>query len=156
MRRQEKEIHDTNILSKIIRQCDVLRLGLSANDRPYIVPLSFGYDGQALYFHTATAGLKIDMLTANNTVCFEFESNVRIISNDTKPCNWSFSFQSVIGWGVAREQTSEPEKRHGLSCIMAQYSDDKWDFTHIPLQSVRVWKIHIEKMTGKQSLDHAH
>ncbi len=153
MRRKEKEIKDKAALNKIIEQCDVCRLGLSHNNVPYIVPLSFGYDGRTLYFHTAAEGKKIDILAINNRVCFEFETGVRIVPHDTKPCKWSFSFQSVIGLGTAGELLSAEEKIHGLTWIMAQYGDAQWDFTDIPLQGVRVWAVSIEEMTGKQSLD---
>ena len=42
------------------------------------MPVSFGYDGAALYFHTAPKGRKIDFIEANNRVCFEFEANVAL------------------------------------------------------------------------------
>ena len=32
---------------------------------PYIVPLCFGYDAGTLYFHSAPAGKKIDLLKNN-------------------------------------------------------------------------------------------
>ena len=35
------------------RSCQVCRLGLCDGGEPYVVPLCFGYDGEALYFHAA-------------------------------------------------------------------------------------------------------
>ncbi len=90
----------------------------------------------------------------NNKVCFEFESGVEIISDEDKPCSWSFSFQSVIGFGKAEELSSREDKVKGLEYIMGQYSDKKWDFSKIPIDKICVWIINIESMTGKQSLDH--
>lgn len=155
MRRKEKEIKDLNQISRVIKNCQVCRLGLSQDNVPYIVPVSFGYDGKTIYFHSAKDGKKIDILSVNNNVCFEFESGVEIISDEVKPCSWSFTFQSVIGFGKAVELSSREDKVKGLKHIMEQYSDKKWDFTDLPLNGIRVWAINIASVTGKQSLDHA-
>jgi hypothetical protein len=44
MRRNEKEIKDPAALRAIIQQSKVCRVGLSDGNRPYIVPLCFGYE----------------------------------------------------------------------------------------------------------------
>ena len=155
MRRKDKEIMDTEKLAKLIKKCQVCRLGLSRDNIPYIVPVSFGYDGTSLYFHTALEGRKVDILAVNNQVCFEFEAGVQVVADVTKACNWSFSFQSVIGFGEVVELCEPEEKIKGLTQVMAQYSDKDWGLDKLPLPSVRVWAIHIKSMTGKQSPDHA-
>lgn len=53
MRRKEKEISDESGVDAIIANATVCRLGMVNGDKPYIVPLSFGYQDQALYFHGA-------------------------------------------------------------------------------------------------------
>jgi nitroimidazol reductase NimA-like FMN-containing flavoprotein (pyridoxamine 5'-phosphate oxidase superfamily) len=68
MRRSEREIKDRAVIDAIIRQCLVCRLGLSDGEEPYIVPLCFGYDGEALYVHSASDGRKIDILRKNSRV----------------------------------------------------------------------------------------
>jgi nitroimidazol reductase NimA-like FMN-containing flavoprotein (pyridoxamine 5'-phosphate oxidase superfamily) len=154
MRKKDKEISDMNIISQIINKCQVCRLGLSQDDVPYIIPVSFGYDGTTLYFHSAKDGKKVDILSVNNKVCFEFESGVELIIDETKPCNWSFSFQTVIGFGKVEELSSPGDKIQGLKHIMTQYSDKEWSFDNLPLSGLRVWAINIDSMTGKQSPAH--
>ena len=53
--------------------------------------------------------------------------------------------------GKAEELTTVEDKIAGLTHIMRQYSDKKWDFEDIPLTGLSVWKISIDSMTGKQS-----
>lgn len=151
MRRKDKEITESKQIFSIINKAQVCRLAMSEDDIPYIVPVSFGYDGTTLFFHSALKGKKVDMLRANNRVCFEFEVEVEILSDEQKPCGWSCSFQSVIGFGTAKELTSSEEKKQGLIAIMAHYSEKEWDFNSIPLKGLRVWAINIDSMTGKQS-----
>ncbi len=155
MRRKDKEIMDTEKIAKVIKKSQVCRLGLSLDNIPYIVPVSFGYDGNTLYFHTALEGKKIDILAVNKNVCFEFEAGVQVVPNETKPCNWSFSFQSVIGFGKVVELSAPEDKIKGLTHVMAQYSEKEWGLDKLPLSNLRVWAIQIESMTGKQSPDHA-
>ena len=153
MRRKDKEIRDRGLISHIIKNCQVCRLGLAKDNTPYVVPVSFGYDGDAIYFHTAKEGKKIDYIEANNAVCFEFEHGVRLVPNEGNPCKWTFSFQSVIGYGKIHELVDESEKIEGLNRIMEQYSGQKWVFSEKMPSSIRVWRIVIETISGKQSKD---
>ena len=154
MRRSDKLIESMDTVSEVIRKCHVCRIGLSNDDRPYIVPVSFGYDEKAIFFHTAANnGMKLDYIRANSQVCFEFEHNVNVAPHEDKPCDWSFTFQSVIGFGQVEELMGDQEKIEGLQLIMKQYSEKNWDFNKISLNALSVWKITIESMTGKQSLN---
>lgn len=44
MRRKDREVTELETVKEIIRQCDVLRLGLADGDYPYIVPMNFGWE----------------------------------------------------------------------------------------------------------------
>ena len=153
MRRTDKEITDQELISRVIQNAQVCRLGLARDNIPYILPVSFGYDGEAIYFHTAKEGRKIEFLTAKNRLCFEFEHDVRVITNDSNPCKWTFSFQSVIGYGYVQELTEIPSKIDGLNKVMRHYSGRDWTFSEENFEAIKVWRITIESLTGKQSKD---
>lgn len=153
MRRTDKEITDRGLIDRIIAGCQVVRLGLAKDNVPYLVPLSFGYDRSALYFHTALTGRKIDCMEANPVVCFEFEQGVTLLSHESNPCNWTFSYQCVMGHGTACELVETDEKTFGLLQVMRQYGPGEWSFTRESLDGIRVWKVAIEGITGKQSKD---
>jgi uncharacterized protein len=152
MRRTDKEITEAALLWRIIEQCEVCRLGLAKDNAPYILPVSFGYHGNRIYFHTAGEGKKIDFMLANNRVCVEFERGVRVIPHDN-PCEWTFSFQSVIGYGAVHELTEPADKVLGLNHIMRHYSGREWVFDVADMAKIRVWSITLESLTGKQSKD---
>ena len=151
MRRKDREVGERELIEAIIRDCQVCRLGLARDNAPYIVPVSFGYDGEALYFHSARQGKKIDYISANASVCFEFERGVQLVPDESGPCNWTFHYQTVIGYGRVQELVGKVEKTEGLRQIVAQYSDREWEFGDEALRTVRVWKIAIERMTCKRS-----
>ena len=57
-------------------------------------------------------------VTPNPTVCVEFENGVQLVPHATNPCKWTFSFQSVIGYGRVQELTADAERIAGLTQIM--------------------------------------
>lgn len=151
MRRADREITSHTEIDAIIQEVEVCRLAFAVAERPYIVPVSFGYDGRNLYFHTAEKGKKIECIEANNRVCFEMERNVRLISHPDRACKWSFMYESVVGFGSVEELRSPDEKAAGLNHIMAHYSGHGWDLDPAVVESTRVWRIHIESVTGKRA-----
>jgi len=153
MRRKRQEIKDKETIRDVIEKAKVLRLGMSLDNRPYVVPLCFGYDGEHIYFHCAKKGLKVDHLKKNPAVCFELESKAELIEHGTEACKFDFSYRSVIGFGEASEVRGIDQKRAALKVIMSKYSRKKWDFPMPMLLAVGVWKIKIDSLTGKQSED---
>jgi nitroimidazol reductase NimA-like FMN-containing flavoprotein (pyridoxamine 5'-phosphate oxidase superfamily) len=150
MRRMDKEITDRDVIDAIINESKFCRLGLSEDDRPYIVPVSFGYDGAALYFHGALEGKKIDILRKNSNVCFEFDSDGESISSG-ESCSWSVRYKSVIGYGKARLLEDADSKLSALEIIMRHYSEKSFDYPEEALNKTAVIQVDIETITGKMS-----
>ena len=151
MRRTDKEITSRTEIDAVIRGSNVCRLAFAVADEPYIVPVSFGYDGQSLFFHTAEAGKKIDCIAANNRVCFELERDVRLVIHPDTACKWSFSFESVIGYGTVHELHSLEEKASGLNHIMTHYSGREWHLEPTALAGIRVWRVAVLSLSGKRA-----
>jgi nitroimidazol reductase NimA-like FMN-containing flavoprotein (pyridoxamine 5'-phosphate oxidase superfamily) len=151
MKRTDREITDRGEIDDIMNACEVCHLAFAVDGDPYLVPLSFGYDGNCLYFHTAEEGKKIDCIAANPRVCFEMERNVRLVSDDSGPCKWTFKFESVIGYGRIEELTDTNDMNHGLSEIVRHYSGKDWKFEPHELASARIWRISVASVSGKRS-----
>jgi nitroimidazol reductase NimA-like FMN-containing flavoprotein (pyridoxamine 5'-phosphate oxidase superfamily) len=150
MRRKEKEIQNLESIQEIIRQSQVCRLAMVDQGKPYVVPLSFGFDDTHLYFHSAPAGRKIDVLRQNPHVCFEFDRMIRLVKAK-QACDWGVSFQSVIGEGTAELVTDPGEKVAALERIMAHYSGRTFRFSDEAVARTVVIRVAISRMTGKQS-----
>ena len=152
MRRKEKEIKDRTEIEAIINTSQVCRVAMSKNDQPYLVPLSFGFDGSAVYVHTAREGKKIEFFEANQRVCVEFESHVQIRPDDKQACKWSVAYESVIGDGTLQELTEPRDIQYGLNQIMRHYSGKDWDIDPRAAGKTRVWKIVLVSLSGKRSV----
>ena len=150
MRREDKEINDVAVIDDILSNAVVCRLGLCAENRPYVVPLCFGYKDDALYFHCASGGKKLDILRKNNNVCFEVDIDYKIINAD-QPCDWGMKYKSVIGFGKAVFIEDIESKRKALDVIMQQYSKKSFEYPEKTIKNTAVVKVEIKSMTGKQS-----
>jgi nitroimidazol reductase NimA-like FMN-containing flavoprotein (pyridoxamine 5'-phosphate oxidase superfamily) len=109
--------------------------------------------GKYVYFHTAAEGMKLEYIAANRQVCFEVEDAARVVPIAEQACKWSASYYSVIGFGTVEEILDPERKSYSLNCIMRHYSGREWKLDEEQLQKARVWRIAIERITGKQSKD---
>jgi len=150
MRRKDKEITDRQQVDSIIEKAIICRLGLAVGNKPYIVPLCFGYDGDSLYFHSALAGRKLDIIRENNNVCFEIESDINMVDAD-KACNWSVRYKSVIGFGKAHIINDPESVRRALDVIMEHYSNRPFEYPDDKVAKTAVIRVDIEEMSGKMS-----
>ncbi|MCF8080667.1 MAG: pyridoxamine 5'-phosphate oxidase family protein [Desulfobacterales bacterium] len=150
MRRKDKQIDDPAVIESIIRRSLVCRLAMTDGLHPYVVPISFGYRGRCLYFHSAGEGKKIELLRENPRVCFEFDCDLNLKKSD-RPCRWGMKFKSVVGFGTARFIEDPAQKREALSVIMAHYAGERFELPDEEIRRTTVFCVKIEQMTGKQS-----
>jgi nitroimidazol reductase NimA-like FMN-containing flavoprotein (pyridoxamine 5'-phosphate oxidase superfamily) len=151
MRRHEKEIFLRSDIDAVIHGCQICHLAMAMDNRPYVVPISFGYDGTHLFFHSALEGLKIEYLKANPQVCFQMERGVKLVTAASGPCHWTFHFESVVGHGTAAEMRDAADKRYGLDQIVVHYRGAGGDYSEAALSALSVWRITIDALTGKRS-----
>lgn len=153
MRRREKEVTDLNLLHGVMHAARVCRLGMVDGAEPYVIPLSFGFDGKDLYFHSAAKGRKVDVLAANDRVCVEFETGEESLKRTDRPCNWSVSYFSVIGTGRAERLATAADKSYGLNAVIRHYDPEApvYEFTGQELAAVAVYRVTFAELTGKRS-----
>ena len=149
MRRKDREITDRAEMEAILAEAQVCRLALADGGEPYVVPLCFAYADNAIWFHSAREGKKIDMLRKSPRCCVEVDISGEPIRSE-KPCSWEFRYKSVICTGTTRIADSYGEKKKGLNLIMRHYGAGEYDFTEADLDRVFVVKIEVERMTGKK------
>jgi uncharacterized protein len=150
MRRKDKEISDRAAMEAVIAEATACRVAMVDGGRPYLVPMSFGYKDNAIYFHSARQGRKIDILKKNPSVCVAFDVNT-VLAKGTLACDWGIRFRSVICFGRAVLVDDPDEKRAGLDTIMAQYSKETHTYSEEKLRATRVIRVDIDEMTGKAS-----
>ncbi|MCX6094539.1 MAG: pyridoxamine 5'-phosphate oxidase family protein [Candidatus Bipolaricaulota bacterium] len=148
MRRSDREIRDRGAIDRVLHAASVCHLALCDGDRPYVVPMSYGYDGERLYFHCASDGRKLDVIRRNPNACFAVEVDVEVTARDTA-CSWGVHFQSVIGRGRISIVSDPEEKRRGLGALMAQYGGSSGGISDDAVCSVCVLRLDVDEVSGK-------
>jgi len=80
-------------------------LGCARDDRPYVVPMNYAYDGKDLFFFT-TQGMKTEFIDANPQVCLQVEE----ITDSTQ-------WRSVMVIGKAAQITRNEEMQQAMKLI---------------------------------------
>jgi uncharacterized protein len=150
MRRTEREITDREAIDDLLRRETVMYLAMVDDGAPYVVPISYGYDGQVLYLHSALAGRKMEVLRRNPQVCFAVGVD-RVLHKGEVPCGWGFKYRSVVGEGLVTIIADEAGKRQGLDVLMRQFGGTGGDYVPEQLASTAVLRIDITSLSGKQS-----
>ena len=156
MRRTDREIIDKIEIISVIEKCNVCRIALIDNNIPYLFPMNFGYeyedDKLILYFHSANAGRKIEIIKKNPVACFEMDCSHQLIEAN-EACGYGMEYESVVGNGKISFCSEISEKVKALKRLMKKYVKDK-DFVFLDssLDTVTVFKLEVSDFTGKRRL----
>jgi len=151
MRRKEREITDPEEIEGIIRKGKVMHLAMCDGGRPYVVPLTYGYEDGKVYFHCATEGRKLDVLKGNDQVCFAIDLDHQLVGA-AEACKSDIKFRSVVGEGRASILTGSEEKKRGLDVIMRQvFGGAPPSYAEGALHKIVVVRIDVQSLTGKKS-----
>ncbi len=152
MRRKDREVTDENLIAEFIAKEQILRIAFCDEGDIYIVPVNYGYiyDGQyTFYFHGALAGRKYELALKKPSVGFEIDGKYSLLDGEVA-CDFSATFQSVIGTGTLSLIEDNHEKVIGLNSIMKQTtSKAEWNYSDDMLESVAVFRLDVDKLSCK-------
>jgi nitroimidazol reductase NimA-like FMN-containing flavoprotein (pyridoxamine 5'-phosphate oxidase superfamily) len=153
LRRKEKEIKDPAEIRAILGAAKYVTIAMCRGDEPYLVTLSHGYDEKrnAVYFHCAREGKKIEILAANNRVWGQ-----ALADRGYAEGRCDHLFRSVHFRGRVTFIEEEAEKRHALGTMIRQLEKEPdrvmaAQVTGSSVANVRVGRIDIDFMSGKRS-----
>lgn len=122
------------------------------NDYPYAVPLSYVYDAgrQAIYFHSALSGHKLDAVERNSKVSFCVVDKDSVV-----PKEYTTYFRSVIVFGTIRILEDSAEKYRAIEALAVKYApdDSKEGRDGVIGDGLRfcMLELKIEHMSGKEA-----
>lgn len=126
----------------------------TGEDTPYCLPLSLVRVGDALYFHCAHQGRKVELMRTNPKVCVTFVGGDRPAYLDKG--EYTTFFQSVIVTGTVREVTDDGEKTEALRALCQKLTPQAMDGDKFKqavsrsLPATGVWRIDMEEISGKE------
>jgi nitroimidazol reductase NimA-like FMN-containing flavoprotein (pyridoxamine 5'-phosphate oxidase superfamily) len=147
MRRKEREISQQEAMA-VLQKAEYGVLSIASLDgEPYGVPLNYCVLNNAIYFHCANEGKKLDVLSSNNSVSFCSIGVTKVLSD-----KFGMQYESAIISGKAEEVTGS-EKQFALEGIIKKYSSAFFskglEQIKTNIAKTRVYKIVIQSITGK-------
>ena len=124
-------------MERLLKKCSTGRLGLSSQNEPYIVPVSYRYGKGRIFFHSAKQGKKVDFIKNNNRVCFEVDE----LQGDL---GWA----NVICYGTAILRDDIEAKKEWNEVLTGQKPSDEVIARLEKIDSY-VGTVQIEDMTGR-------
>jgi nitroimidazol reductase NimA-like FMN-containing flavoprotein (pyridoxamine 5'-phosphate oxidase superfamily) len=120
------------------------RLGLCADGKPYVVPMSYVYSAGKIFLHSRPLGKKVDHVKKNKEVCFQ----VDLLDEN----RWS----SVIAYGKAR-LSSDPEARRRMfesftARSLKGHGSKAFSREDLEKMEMTIWEIEVEEITGREGI----
>lgn len=148
MRRKDRE-RDKDFALAVVDKCEWGVISVIATDgEPYGVPVSVVRDGDAVYFHTAKEGRKIDALKENPHVAL-----VCVGNTERAVDSFTTAYESAMITGDCREIDDEAEKVYALRLLCEKYTPANMaNFdaaVKASLSRTGIFKIAIESISGK-------
>ena len=153
LRRKEQEIKEQDELKTILAKTQYVTVAMCRDDEPYLVTLSHGYDEKrnAIYFHCAYEGKKINILKANNRVWGQ-----ALIDRGYVQGRCDHLFTSVQFSGRVSFVEDIEEKRRALAVMINQLEHEPEKVmaakvTDATVVKTCIGRIDIDFLSGKQS-----
>ena len=115
------------------------------------MPISYVYDGEKLWFHSAKSGHKIDAVRRDGKASFCVVGQDQVV-----PAVYTTYYRSVTVFGKMRILETDEEKRAAIEKLAVKYAPD--DSEENRDQAIRrEWKglcvleMRVEHMTGKKA-----
>ena len=152
MRRRDREVTDINEIRHILDAGMTLHLGLVDDNKPYIVPMNYGYTFEneklVFYVHGALEGRKLDVIRKNSNCCVQIECDVKPFDGNVA-CQYGVSYYSLDGFGTAQILDNPQAKMKALSILMKTQTSKDFEFNEKLVSVVSVIRIECEYYTAK-------
>lgn len=144
---------DPELIKSILDKCDACYIGMVDTDnKPYVLPFNFGYDGRYLYFHCAPGGKKNDILKVNKDICVAFSTDHKLaVQSEKVACSHSMKFRSVLAYGKVEFVEDYDAKIEALNHIMKKYTGKEFSYNAPAVNNIQVFKMKINTIKAKES-----
>jgi hypothetical protein len=153
-RRSDREIKDEHTIRAMLHKGKYAIIGLSVNDEPYVVTLSYAYDADThtLYFHGGKEGQKIDFIRSNPRAC------ATIIEDDgfdTDICDFSYKSLVIRGTIELIDNLTEIDTAMKLMIYRHEKKDQEHFFAKLhpgnnAFDTMQMMRMKIKSVTGKR------
>jgi len=154
--REPRAVYDRDAVNQILDEAFLCHVGFVANSnsdfQPFVIPMSYGRDGDVLYIHGSPASRMLRHLEQGVPVCI----TVTLVDGlvlARSVFNHSMNYRSVIILGTATLVDDPAEKLAALRALSEHIIPHRWDDARQPnekeLKATSVLRLPINEFSAK-------
>src|SRR5271166_1806935 len=152
VREPQRAVYDREVIHQILDEAFLCHVGFAAEGQPYVIPTSYGRDGDVLYVHGSAASRMLRNLGQGVPACI----TVTLVDGlvlARSVFNHSMNYRSVVILGTATLVDDPAEKLEALRAISEHIIPHRWDDSRRPnekeLKATSVMRLPINEFSAK-------
>ena len=152
VRLPQRGVYDRDAVNQILNEALLCHVGFVADAQPFVIPMSYGRDGDTLYIHGSPASRMLRHLEQGVPVCI----TVTLVDGlvlARSVFNHSMNYRSVIILGTATLVDDPAEKLAALRALSEHILPNRWDDSRQPnekeLKATSVLRLPINEFSAK-------
>jgi uncharacterized protein len=152
VRESDRGVYDRDTINQILDEGFLCHVGFVADGQPFVIPTSYGRDGDVLYIHGSAASRMLRNLDRGIAVCITVTLLDGLVLARSV-FNHSMNYRSVVILGTATLISNPKEKLAALLALSQHILPGRWDDSRQPnekeLKVTSVLRIPIEEFSAK-------
>ncbi len=140
-------------MEKLLTEERLGYLGMSMNEIPYVLPMTYGYKDGKIIFHGSPVGKRLDFLRNNAKVCFTVCRQYGRFVPHPQGATCHANSDSVVCYGIARIVEDIEERRTILDIFNHCLQADARSLTADEVKNCIAVEIRVGEMTGREERD---
>jgi nitroimidazol reductase NimA-like FMN-containing flavoprotein (pyridoxamine 5'-phosphate oxidase superfamily) len=152
VREPQRAVYDRDAVNQILDEAFLCHVGFVADGQPYVIPTSYGRDGDVLYIHGSAASRMLRNLDQGVPVCITVTLLDGLVLARSV-FNNSMNYRSVVILGMATIVDDPAEKLAALRALAEHILPHRWDDSRQPnekeLKATSVLRLPINEFSAK-------
>lgn len=120
IRQISRTVTNQTRIDKFLSEAKTGHLGLADKEIPYVIPLNFIWWNDAIYYHGAAEGRKVEIIKENTNACFTVSENYGTLV-DPVPAHTDTAYMSVLLFGTVEIVHNIEEATAALQQLLHKY-----------------------------------
>src|SRR5580658_849219 len=152
LREPQRAVYDRDAVNQILDEAFLCHVGFAVDGQPFVIPTSYGRNGDMLYIHGSAASRMLRNLDQGIPVCITVTLLDGLVLARSV-FNHSMNYRSVVILGTAMLVDDPAEKLAALRALSEHIIPGRWDDARQPnekeLKQTSVLRLPIDEFSAK-------